>query len=128
MTPFPTFTTPGGEELVVLPRAEFERLAALAAEAEEDADDVRTYLAAKADFARSGAEPYPADLTALLLEHKSRLGAIRRWRGLSPGALAEKAGVPQGDIADYETGRRQADTETSSRLTKALEVDADWLS
>ena len=33
-------TTPGGEELVVLPRAEFERLTALASAAEEDEADI----------------------------------------------------------------------------------------
>jgi hypothetical protein len=87
MIPFPILTTPGGEELVVVPRAEYERLAALAAEAEEDADDARTYLEAKAEFVTSATESYPADLTALFLEHKSRLGAIRRWRGLSLARL-----------------------------------------
>jgi len=127
MIPFPILTTPGGEELVVVPRAEYERLAALAAEAEEDADDARTYLEAKEEFARSATESYPADLTALFLEHKSRLGAIRRWRGLSLAGLAEKAGVSENDLEDFEAGRRTADAECLARLTAALGVRGEWL-
>jgi ribosome-binding protein aMBF1 (putative translation factor) len=127
MIPFPILTTPGGEELVVVPRAEYERLAALAAEAEEDADDVRTYLEAKAGFVRSDTESYPADLTALLLEHKSRLGAIRRWRGLSLAGLAEKAGISEHDLTDFEAGRRTADAESFARMSVVLGVNGDWL-
>jgi ribosome-binding protein aMBF1 (putative translation factor) len=127
MIPFPILTTPGGEELVVVPRAEYERLAALAAEAEEDADDARTYLEAKAEFVTSATESYPADLTALFLEHKSRLGAIRRWRGLSLAGLAAKAGVSEDDLADFEGGRRTADADSLARVTAVLGVNRDWL-
>jgi ribosome-binding protein aMBF1 (putative translation factor) len=127
MIPFPILTTPGGEELVVVPRAEYERLAALAAEAEEDADDARTYLEAKAEFVKGGSQSYPADLSALYLQHKSRLGAIRRWRGLSQAELAEKAGVSEKDLADFEAGKRTADGERLARLTSALGVSRDWL-
>jgi ribosome-binding protein aMBF1 (putative translation factor) len=128
MIPFPILKTPGGEELVVVPRAEYERLAALAAEAEEDADDARTYLEAKAEFIKSGSQSYPADLSALYLQHKSRLGAIRRWRGLSQAALAEKAGVPEKQLADFEAGKSMVDVESLARLTAALDVSRDWLS
>jgi hypothetical protein len=126
MIPFPILRTPGGEELVVVPRAEYERLAALAAEAEEDADDVRAYDAAMAEIA---ADPdwFPADLTALLLKHKSRLTAIRYWRGLSLEALAEKVAVPPGDLAEFEAGKKQVEPQLLSRLAKALDVRVDWV-
>ncbi len=35
--------TPGGEEMVILPRAEYDALADLAADAEEDAADAAIY-------------------------------------------------------------------------------------
>src|SRR5579863_5423303 len=43
--------TPSGEELVVLPRVDYDRLLTLAAEAEEDLADVSAYDAAMADLA-----------------------------------------------------------------------------
>lgn len=42
--------TPSGEELVVLPRADYEALLAAAAEGDEDADDVALYDARKAEL------------------------------------------------------------------------------
>ena len=44
----------------------------------------------------------PPELSALLLEHKTRLGAIRRWRGLSSVALAQKAGLSEDDVIDFD--------------------------
>lgn len=119
--------TPGGEELAILPRAEFDRLAALAAEAEEDAVDVAAYDAAKAEFAASGSIAWPPKLSALLLKHKSRLAAVRRWRGLSQAELAAKAGIQQGYLSDLESGRRRGLPATVERLAVALDVPVDWI-
>lgn len=46
--------TPAGEELVVLPRAEYETLLARADPDAEDADDIATHDARKAELAASG--------------------------------------------------------------------------
>jgi len=119
--------TPSGEELVVLPRAEFDRLAALAADAEEDAADVAAYDAAKAEFAASGDAVLPAELSALLLKAKSRLAAVRKWRGLSQEDLAAKVGVQQGYISDLETKRRAGLPATIERLAAALDVPVSWI-
>lgn len=120
-------TTPGGEELVILPRAEFERITALAGEAEEDAADVAAYDAAKAELQRSGEVPWPAELSALLLKRKSRLAAARKWRGLSQAELAAKIGVAQGFLSDIERKRRTGGAETIARLAAALDVPVSWL-
>ena len=82
-TPHQTIKTPNGEELVVLPRAAFDRLASLAGEAEADLANLRAYDAAVAELDSGAASPLPVELSALLLEHKSRLAATRRWRGMS---------------------------------------------
>jgi len=119
-------TTPGGEELAVLPRAEFDRLSALA-EAEEDAADVAAYIAAKAEFVAGGSVVYPPDLSALLLKHKSRLTAVRKWRAMSQEALAAKVGIKQGYLSDLETGRRKGLPATIERLAKALDVATNWI-
>ena len=127
MIPFQTLRTPSGEELVVIPRAEFDRLSALAAEAEEDLADIAAYDSAKATFEAGGSIAFPADLSRLLLKHKSRLAAARKWRGLSQAELATKAGIAQGYISDLETGRRKGLAETLERLAAALSVPLDWL-
>jgi hypothetical protein len=44
-----TITSPSGDTLVVLPKAEYDRLVAIAEEAAEDAADLAAHLAAKAD-------------------------------------------------------------------------------
>jgi hypothetical protein len=119
--------TPGGEELAILPRAEFDRLAALAAEAEEDAVDVAAYDAAKAEFAASGSVAWPPELSALLLKHKSRLAAVRRWRGFAQAELAAKAGIQQGYLSDLESRRRRGLPATIGRLALALDVPVDWI-
>jgi hypothetical protein len=46
--------TPSGEELVVLPRAEYEALLARANHKAEDADDVAIYDARKAELGAGG--------------------------------------------------------------------------
>ena len=120
-------TTPGGEELVLLPRAEYDRLAALAAEAEEDAADAAAYDAAKAEFVAEGAPAFPPELSAMLFATKSRLAAIRKWRGLSQAELAAKAGIQQGYLSDLETKRRSGLAATIERLAEALDVPLAWI-
>jgi len=72
--------TPNGEELVVLPRAEYEALLERANHEAEDADDVAVYDTRKAELA-AGAGVLPAEVSAAILRGDSRLKAIRNWRG-----------------------------------------------
>jgi ribosome-binding protein aMBF1 (putative translation factor) len=122
-----TIKTPSGEELVVLPRADYDRLRAMAAETEEDLADVSVYDAAVADLAASGASPLPAELSALLLKYKSRLAAARRWRGMSQADLAAKVGIGQGYLSDLETKRRKGVASTIERLAAALDIPVAWI-
>ncbi len=127
MIPFQTLKTPAGEELIVISRAEFDRLCALAAEAEEDAADIAAYDAAKAEFEAAGSIAFPPDLSALLLKHKSRLAATRKWRGFSQADLAAKVEIRQGFLSDLETGRRKGSVATIERLAATLDVPYDWI-
>jgi ribosome-binding protein aMBF1 (putative translation factor) len=122
-----TITTPSGEELVVLSRADYDRLLAMTAEAEEDLADVSAYDAAVADLAAGSASPLPAELSALLLKYKSRLAAARRWRGMSQAELAVKVGIRQGYLSDLETKRRKGVASTIERLAAALDVPVAWI-
>src|ERR1700678_628786 len=72
--------TPSGEELVVLPRADYEALLDRADCEAEDADDVAIYDARKAELA-AGSVVLPPEVSAAILRGDSRLKAIRNWRG-----------------------------------------------
>jgi ribosome-binding protein aMBF1 (putative translation factor) len=112
---------------VVLSRAEFDRLAALAAEAEEDAADRAAYDSAMAALADGAEALLPAELSTLILEGNSRLAAARKWRGLSQAELAEKAGLRQGYVSDLETGRRKGAAATHERIARTLDVPLNWI-
>jgi len=122
-----TIVTPNGEELVVLTRAEYDRLIVLAAMAEEDAADVAVYDAVKADLAAGRDGRLPEEVAALLLSGASLVAAIRKWRGMRQTELAERVGVSQGYLSDLESGRRKGAKETLEAVAKALDVPSGWL-
>lgn len=118
-----TITSPSGDELVVLPRAEYENLVRLAAEAEEDAADVAIYDARKAE----GSPALPADVTMAMLKGDSRLKALRTWKDVGQVKLASDIGTSQGFISDLENGRRGLTDEVRKRIAKALDIPEEWL-
>jgi hypothetical protein len=122
-----TLRTPGGEELVVLSRQDYEALVALASEAAEDEDDVALYDTRKAEMAAGGETPLPEPVGAALLRGDSFLKAVRRWRGLSQTALAAQTGIGQGYLSDLEHRRRAGTPETFEKLAAALDVPMSWL-
>ena len=119
--------TPSGEELVVLPRADYEALLDRADHAAEDADDIAIYDARKAELAASGIV-LPPEVSAAILRGESRLKAIRNWRGKTQVFLDVTAGISQGYLSDLESGRRKGTPETIAKLAQALNVPVEWLS
>ena len=119
--------TPNGEELVVLPRAEYEALLERANHEAEDADDVAVYDTRKAELAAGGGL-LPAGVSAAILRGDSRLKAIRNWRGETQLHLNFKTGIGQGYLSDLESGRRTGNPETIAKLAQALDVPVEWLS
>jgi len=119
--------TPSGEELVVLPRAEYEALLERADHEAEDAQDVSIYDARKAELAASGVV-LPPEVSAAILRGDSRLKAIRKWRNETQLHLEFKTGIGQGYLSDLESGRRTGTPETIAKLAQALNVPVEWLS
>jgi ribosome-binding protein aMBF1 (putative translation factor) len=119
--------TPDGEELVVLPRAEYDALLARLNDDMEDDEDVAIYDARKAAAAIKGETPLPAAVSAAMLKGDSLLRATRRWRGLSQTEVSERCGISQGYLSDLESRRRKGGQETLAKLAAALDVPADWL-
>jgi DNA-binding XRE family transcriptional regulator len=119
--------SPSGEELVVMPRAEYEALVAAAWVAEEDQDDVALYDARKAELGSGPGHVLPEAVSLLLLRGNSRLKAIRLWRKMSQTELADRAGIGQGYLSDLESGRRAGSNEVLQALATGLTVPVDWI-
>jgi transcriptional regulator with XRE-family HTH domain len=57
----------------------------------------------------------------------TRIRTIRRERGLTQDALAERVGVSRSAVAQWETGRTGQLTGNLSRIAGALEVNVEYL-
>jgi len=119
--------SPSGDELVVLPRAEYEALLERADRDAEDADDVAIYDARKVELAEGGGV-LPPEVSAAILRGDTRLRAIRKWREETQLRLEFKTGIGQGYLSDLENGRRSGTPETIAKLARALNVPVEWLS
>jgi DNA-binding XRE family transcriptional regulator len=109
-------TTPKGEELAILPRAELEALR----QAAEHARAVADY--------RSGRLPgLSPDETRALIAAASPLVFWRKYRGMTQAALAETVGVTQGYLSDVEKGRRDGPAELWLKLSRALNLPIEAL-
>jgi len=126
MNPPQIIQTPSGEELVVLPKAEYEALLQRADAEAEDEDDIAMYDARKAELA-AGDPVLPAEVSAAILRGESRLKAIRNWRGHTQMRVNTETGIGQGYLSDLETGRRTGSPETIAKLAQALDVPVEWL-
>ena len=119
--------TPGGEELVVLPLADYEALLDRADHETEDANDIAIYDARKAELTADGVV-LPPEVSAAILRGDSRLKAIRHWRDETQMHLSFKTDISQGYLSDLESGRRTGTPETVAKLAQALDVPVEWLS
>lgn len=125
--PLQTFTTPAGDELVVLTRADYELLLEQAA-ANDDEEDAELISLADARMADpTSSERLPAEVSRLLLSGASLLKALREWRQIGQVRLAAEVGTSQGFISDLENGRRTMTADVRSRLASALDIPEHWL-
>jgi len=115
--------TPGGEELVLLAKTEYDALLSAVADAEEDAADVAIYDARKAEDLST----LPAEVSMAIIRGESRLKALRKWRGLTQDRLAAEAGVTQGFLSDLEARRRAPSHSTLEKLAAVLDVPLSWI-
>lgn len=117
-----TIQTPGGEELVVLPRRDYDAL--LARAGDEEAEDRMTLLIAAE--ARSET-PLPKEVSQAVLEGASLLRALRMWRGLTQVDLAAAADVTQSYLSELENRAKTASPDVARRLARALDIPPEWL-
>ena len=115
-------------DTVTLLRADFE----LMLEAIEDADDAMALRIAEAREKEVGKEAARADHLSIELVMRLMAGEhpVRIWReqrGLSPQALADKAGVGRSYLVEIEAHKKPGSVSAYRRLAKALSVTVDTL-
>lgn len=120
MTAIQIIKSPSGEELVVLPRQDYDRLI----EAAEDAIDLKDAHTIMDRVAKGEEETYPLALIQRL-ETENRIKAWREYRGISQAELADKIGASTVYISQLETGRRGGSAKMLRKIAGALDVDMD---
>lgn len=117
-------TSSSGDEMVVIPKADYDALVA-AAVSDEDDEDVAIYDARKTQLAAEGV--MPLEVSQALLAGDSLLKAIRKYRRMTQEQLADAAGLAQGFLSDLENRRRGLTDASAAALATALDVPLDWL-
>ncbi len=113
-------------ESAILPRKDYERLVARAAEADEGAGTARLVAKARNDVA-AGLPLLPKDVVDRLAKGENPVRVLREWRDVTQLYLAHKTNISQSHISDIESGRRTGTPSTLRRLADALNVPLDLL-
>jgi DNA-binding Xre family transcriptional regulator len=123
-TAIQTIRTASGEELVVLPKADFDRLVAAA----EDREDVTDAMATLAALKAGTEERVPAEMVDRLLGGESKLRVWREYRRMTLKELAAAIGVSVSYLSMVETGKRtNVGLDFCLKAAGALCVDIDDL-
>jgi DNA-binding XRE family transcriptional regulator len=109
-------TSPSGEELVVLPRRDYEDL-------------VDELAARKVDAALTAGheELLSTEDTADLIAAPTPLAFWRQKRGKTQSQLAAEIGISQNFLSELECGRANGDVTLYGKLARALDVLIDDL-
>lgn len=109
-------TTPGGEELAILPRGELESLR----QAADHGQAVSDY--------RAGRLPgLSIEQTRALLAAPSPLSFWRKFRGHTQSSLAAETGVTQHYLSEIESGKRGGDIQLWLKLSRVLAIPVEAL-
>ena len=123
MTIASSFTTPNGEEMVVLSRKAYEALI-------ERIEDLEDSLAV-ADFERKLAsgdeELIPAEYVNRMSDGESPIRVWRELRGMTAKDLAAAAGISTAYLSEIETGKKDGSVATLKAIADVLKLDLDDL-
>ena len=113
-------------EVAILPRKDYEALAAKAAEADEDLGTARLVARARKEIV-AGALLIPKAVVDRIAKGENPLRVLREWRDVSQLYLSFKADIGQGYLSDLENGRRKGTAAVWKRIAKVLDVPLDLL-
>jgi hypothetical protein len=121
--------TDNGEELVVLPRGEYEALVHRAdAALTEDVGMARVVARSNAALAAGQDVELPAEVAEAIARGESPLRVIRGWRDMTQFYLGEmRTNVGQSTISALETGTRRGTPAIWKQLAEVLRVPMDVL-
>jgi len=113
-------------EIAILPRADYEKLVARAAEADEDAGTARLVARARREIEK-GVPLIPKDIADRIADGENPIAAIREWRDVTQLELVFRTDLSQGYISDLENGRRKGTTAALQQIARALKVPLELL-
>jgi hypothetical protein len=113
-------------EIAILPRKEYEALAAKVAEADEDIGSARLVARARKEIA-AGAPLIPKNIVDRIANGENPLRVLREWRELTQLSLSFKTDLGQGYLSDLENGRRKGTTASLKKIADAMNVPLELL-
>jgi DNA-binding XRE family transcriptional regulator len=117
--------TAGGEELAILPKSEYERLAKLIAD--EDIGTARLVHNARDKIAAGREVMVPKAVVDRLAAGENPIRVLREWRAMTQAELVGKIGITQGYLSDLEAGKRNGPVALHQKIAQALGVPIDLL-
>lgn len=123
MNTYAKFTTPGGEEMVVLPSADYDRLV----EAAERATDITAADAVMRRIAAGEDEIVPSELVDAILGGQNSVKAWRLHRRMTLEQLGKAAGLSKSYLSQIENGHREGTIDKMKLIANALRLTLDDL-
>jgi DNA-binding XRE family transcriptional regulator len=121
-----TIKTPAGDDLVVLPKADHQRLIAAARGKLEDDADVREAERVLARLESGEEEALPFDIVKRL-RTGNRIKVLREYRKMTQRELAAAADMNPLYLSQIERGRATGGINSLSRVAEALGVGLDMI-
>jgi Helix-turn-helix len=113
-------------EVAILPRKEYEALAAKAREANEDFGTARLVARARKDIA-AGMPLIPKDVVDRIANGENPLRVLREWRGKTQLYVSHKTNIGQGYVSDMESGRRRGTATALKKIADVLKVPLELI-
>jgi len=113
-------------EVAILPRKDYEALAAKAQEADEDIGTVRLVARARKEIV-AGAPLIPKEIVDRIIAGENALRVLREWRGKTQLDISYKTNIGKGYISDLESGRRKGTTAALKKIADVLKVPLDLI-
>lgn len=117
--------TDKGEELAVIPKAEYERLVERANS--EDVGTARIVHKAKGAIAAGREVVLPKAVVDRLATGESPIRVLREWKDMTQMEVSFRTNISQGHLSDLENGRRSGTPEALRRIADVLKVPLDLL-
>ena len=113
-------------EVAILPRKDYEALAAKAQEVDEDLGTARIVARARKEIA-AGMPLIPKEVVDRIARGENALRALRQWRGKTQIYISHKTNIGQGYISDLERGRRKGTISALRKIADVLKVPLDLI-